>query len=278
MRALLRRSSIAYRAALRLRVAALAVADAGDRLLRRRKGLAPPGRFRNVGGGNFRTVGRAWVRRSRNLAGLGPDERVLDIGCGVGRVAIPLTEYLGPEGSYRGFDVTAAWVDWCAAEITPRHPNFRFDHANVHNEKYNPRGTVDGTEYRFPYEAESFTFALAASVFTHLTLPTLDRYLAETHRVLAPGGRLLATFFLIADDGGEAGERRATREFEHAADGYRCSDPALPELAVAYEERTVRELMSRHGLEVVEPIHRGRWTGRSDGQGHQDIVIARRPH
>lgn len=276
LRSLLRRNPTVYRAGLRARVGALAVVDAADRLLGRRSALVPPRRFQHVGGGDFETVGRAWVRRSQSLAGLRADEAVLDVGCGVGRVAIPLTEYLGPEGSYRGFDVTAEWVDWCASEISSRYPSFRFDHADVRNEKYNPHGAVEGSEYRFPYEAGTFTFALAASVFTHLTPPTVDRYLGEVGRVLSPGGRLLATFFLLEEAPDGEGRGPAEREFPHAGDGYRYSDPALPELAVAYDERTVRELMGRQGLEIVEPIHRGRWTGRPEGPSHQDIVVARR--
>jgi len=37
---------------------------------------------------------------------------------------------------------------------------------------------------------------LAASVFTHIDFPATSRYLRETARVLAPGGRVRASFFL----------------------------------------------------------------------------------
>ena len=36
---------------------------------------------------------------------LKPNDAILDIGSGIGRTAIALTEYLKPEGSYKGFDV-----------------------------------------------------------------------------------------------------------------------------------------------------------------------------
>ena len=48
-----------------------------------------------------------------------PGERVLDIGCGIGRMARPLTPYLTPPGAYDGFDINAdgiaqlqAGADW----------------------------------------------------------------------------------------------------------------------------------------------------------------------
>ena len=41
--------------------------------------------------------------------GLKPEHRVLDIGCGVGRVALPLTRYL-TSGTYDGFDIVKRWI------------------------------------------------------------------------------------------------------------------------------------------------------------------------
>lgn len=56
------------------------------------------------------------------------------------------------EDSYEGFDVVQPAVEWCQAEITPRHPNFRFQAANIQNGKYNPSGAESAAEYRWPYE------------------------------------------------------------------------------------------------------------------------------
>ena len=54
----------------------------------------PPWWLRDVGGGDFRAVGQKFLHLFTELADLQPDERVLDIGCGCGRIAFPLTEYL----------------------------------------------------------------------------------------------------------------------------------------------------------------------------------------
>ena len=42
-----------------------------------------------------------------------PGERVLDVGCGIGRMARPLAGYLTGDGSYDGFDVNREGIRWC---------------------------------------------------------------------------------------------------------------------------------------------------------------------
>ena len=46
----------------------------------------PPWWLRDVGGGDFKAAGQEFLRLFIELAGLQPDERVLDIGCGSGRI------------------------------------------------------------------------------------------------------------------------------------------------------------------------------------------------
>jgi cyclopropane fatty-acyl-phospholipid synthase-like methyltransferase len=66
------------------------------------------------------------------FGGLKPEDKVLDAGCGVGRVARHLTGYL--TGSYEGFDVVPKAIAWCQEAITPRYPQFRFTLAELHNQ------------------------------------------------------------------------------------------------------------------------------------------------
>jgi SAM-dependent methyltransferase len=208
-------------------------------------------------------------------AGLEPDERVLDVGCGIGRVARPLAGYLGPGGSYAGFDVSRAAVAWCAGRYAPRHPGFRFAHLDVRNAAYNPGGSGAARDARFPYGDGEFDVAVATSVFTHLLADEADRYLAETARVLRPGGRLLATFFLL-DDGARRrlAEGRAAIAFAHEHWPASFSDPDTPEAAVAYDEGWVLERLGAHGLRPLAPPRPGTWSGRPDAEGFQDVIVA----
>ena len=274
----IRRSPALYRLGQRTRTWGLTAADAVDAITTRRRGLMPPRRYRLVGAGDFAEVGRRYVEHLVQLAGLGRDDDVLDIGCGSGRLAIPLLEFLGPQGSYRGFDIVPDWIRWCEDNITSRNPRFRFTLADIRNRKYNPSGAVEASAYRFPYGSDSFAVAFATSVFTHLMPADVENYVTEAARVLEPGGRLLATFFLLGDRS-RAGVRTgsAAIDFGHRLDGCWVTDPALPELAVAYDEKDVRKLHREHGLELVEPIHYGSWSGNAGARDYQDIVVARCP-
>ena len=112
-------------------------------------------------------------------------------------------------------------------------------------------------------------------MFTHILPSALERYLAETARVLMPGGRCLATFFLLNDESLEkigSGESRI--DFRHDMDGFRTSDARTPESAIAYPEERIRMLLEKHGLAVNEPIRYGSWCGRKEFLSYQDLIVA----
>jgi SAM-dependent methyltransferase len=250
------------------------VLDARDAVLRRRDPLTPPRRLGFVGSGDFRTAGDEFRELFVSLGGLSPDEDVLDVGSGVGRGAIGLTGWL--RGRYEGIDVVRRGIEWCAAAITPRYPNFHFQVADVYNRHYNPVGRSPAGEYRFPFEDDSFDFVLLTSVFTHLLPADRDNYISEIARVLRPSGRCFATFFLL---NGEA--RRSLEDaggplnFRFSRQGYWTDNEHIPEAAVAYEEADVRDELERNGLRI-RSVRYGVWSGRSDGMGWQDIVVTER--
>jgi ubiquinone/menaquinone biosynthesis C-methylase UbiE len=236
----------------------------------------PPRRLSFVGRGDFEQTGNAYLSHFRELGGLQPGDRVLDMGCGIGRMAIPLTTYLD-SGSYAGFDVGRAMIRWCSRELTPQHPSFEFTWAPVYNQKYNPFGTVAATDFRFPYEDASFDFIFATSLFTHLVREEAEHYLREAARVLRPGGTCLFTFFLIDEHAeGEMAAGRASFDFRHPIEGGFTTDPNQPEEAIALRVEDLRGMLGAAGLEAQEPIRVGRWSNHPDGPDGQDIVIARR--
>src|SRR5256885_5594978 len=159
--------------------------------------LVPPRRLQFVGDGDFAAVGDEFLGHLVELAGLTPDSRVLDVGCGIGRLARPLARFLDDRGSYAGFDVNPVGVGWCQLRYDER---FAFTLADLFNARFHPTGRHKAIEYRFPYDDDSFDAAVMASVPTHLLEEEAEHYLAETLRVLRPGGRLLATFFLLDDE------------------------------------------------------------------------------
>lgn len=251
--------------------------EVGRRLLGRHDPSLPPRWLQFVGGGDFTTIGDRFLGHCRQLAHLLPDEDVLDVGCGVGRIARALTGYLGPYGSYEGFDIVADAVRWCRRSITSRHPNFRFRHADVRNGGYNPRGRHTAVEFNFPYPDASFDFVVAASLFTHMLPAEVAHYLDEIRRVLRPGGRCLTTFFVLnAESLALAVEGRASLHFPYEGPGYRSSRADHPEDAIAYFEEDVRQMFRQARLCIREPIYPGGWCGREGALEGQDIIIAYR--
>ena len=226
----------------------------------------PPLRLRDVGGGDFRAIGEA-LAAMLVRHGLRPEHRVLDIGSGVGRVALPLTRHL-TAGRYDGVDVVARWVRWCVRNITPRHPNFRFTHANVYNSHYN-RGGVTAARYRLPFDDGTFDFAFATSVFTHLDPESARNYTREAHRVLRPGGILVATFFLWDDS-----IVNPALAFPVDRGTHRLLSATDPDWGIAFRDEALEDLLSREAW-TVDTIERGRWRGGT-GTEFQDVIVARK--
>jgi SAM-dependent methyltransferase len=227
-----------------------------------------------VGHSDFVDTGTEFLGHFVELGGLQPSDHVLDVGCGIGRMARPLSGYLSREGSYDGFDVNRQGIGWCRRRYR-RHPNFRFQVADLHNRRYNPRGGQPASTYRFPYADRTFDFVICTSVLTHLLEGEADHYVAEIARVLAPGGRALATFFLLDD--------RSRAAIADGVAGLPFLDPEgevavvseeVPEEAVAYDRAWIEAALSRHGLELLA-VHEGTWTGAEDGVSFQDLVVAR---
>lgn len=228
-----------------------------------------------VGGGGaeiFLAVGNEMLDRFKSMAGLQPHEKVLDVGCGIGRIAIPLTQYLDG-GSYDGFDIVKHGIDWCRAKITPRYPAFRFFHADVHNKLYNPGGTIAAAEYVFPFPDATFDFVFLTSVFTHMMPVDLEHYLAEIGRVLKPAGRCFATAFVISPEGAAHLQRGdSVKKFQAQEGGYWTDHPGIPEAAIAYPDEYLERVFARSRLAIESLQQHGWWTSPFA----QDILVARK--
>lgn len=201
---------------------------------------------------------------------LGQGSRVLDIGCGCGRIAYALAtepRLVSLRLEYSGMDVDRDCVDWCVSHISPRNGRFSFYHADCRNPSYNPEGAETAGGYVFPHAEGSFDLILATSVFTHLLAGELRHYLAEISRLLAPGGVAYTSFFLYQSaDEAAAGMARHGIRFPCRRSRYSVNREDFPANAVAYEEAYVRELAAEFGLAVLEPAH----------YGVQDLVLLTR--
>lgn len=244
--------------------------------------VLPPRELQDwVGGGGadaYKAIGKEFLGYLVDLCGLQPGDALLDVGCGSGRMALPLTGYLNREGRYAGFDVSRESIAWCTDNISGSHPNFDFTLVDIQNGAYNPTGKYKSSDFRFPYPDGSFDVALLASVFTHMLPSDVRHYLHEIVRVLKPGGRSLITFFLLNEESlALIKQGKGFFKFEHELPGYRVTNVEHPEAAIAYPEDFVRWLYGECGLELREPLRYGTWCGRTNGMSGQDIVIAVKP-
>ena len=104
---------------------------------------------------------------------IGDSKRILDFGCGCGRVIRHVHAMTGARCF--GSDYNPQLVDWCKR-------NLRF-----------AQFEVNGVSPPLAFEKEQFDVVYALSVFTHLPEELQGAWMAELSRVLRPGGHLLMT-------------------------------------------------------------------------------------
>jgi len=232
--------------------------------LSRRDPLVPPRRLQVDAGGDFADTGDEFLGHFTELAGLEPHERVLEVGCGIGRMARPLAGFLDERGSYAGFDTDPVGVGWCQLRYPER---FAFVHAQADKP----------SEYAFPFDDGSFDLVFATRALTRLLEEEARHYVGEIARVLRPGGRALTTWFVLDDDSRSAiRDERTVLHFLQPDAHVAVLRDEQPDDAVAYDEAWVRATLADAGLRVRDPgVHRGSWRARP-GRSFQDIVVADR--
>ncbi len=212
------------------------------------------------------------VRLELVSRGLRREHRVLDIGSGIGNLAISLVDFL--EGGYDGIDVHPEAVAWCQRNISQRHPTFRFHRADLISGAYNKYGQMSPAAYSFPFHSRIFDVVFLGSVFTHMLPDDVEHYLLEIKRLLRPGGVCISSFFLLSDQargGIDRGTSFMSFDAVHTSGLCRLHDAATPEAAVALDESFVYRAHAKAGLEIRE-IRRGVWW--SGVMHDQDVVTS----
>ena len=206
-----------------------------------------------------------------------PGIAVLELGCGVGRDAIPLIEMIGPEGHYLGTDIHRETIDWCRGHITKRHPNFRFEFFDIQNEYYNPDGRLSANECPIPLPACSVDLVLLQSVFTHLPEEDIAYFMGEFSRVLRPGGIIYSTFFLLDEETLQRIRKGTFATFSNqVGEGAWVQDRAWPSGARGYSFEKITSLLKNTHLAVHRGPYYGSWSDRAPTapvDPGQDIII-----
>jgi SAM-dependent methyltransferase len=127
--------------------------------------------FLNWGKAHFSAMDSLLKRSGFALA---PGQRILDFGCGSGRM-IRWLRGLAAESEIWGVDIRAEHILWCKHHL---QPPFHF--------------AVTTIVPHLPFEDNSFDLVYAGSVFTHID-DLVDSWLLELRRLMKPGGRLYLT-------------------------------------------------------------------------------------
>lgn len=145
-------------------------------------------RHREAIGGLWDEIGRLQLDFLRNR-GLRPHHRLLDVGCGALRGGLHFVRYLDP-GNYYGVDMNQPFLDagydveLKAAGLTDRLPR-----SNL----------LCSDAFEVERLGVEFDFAIAQSLFTHLTFNRIRQSLQRVARVMKPGGAFYATFFELPE-------------------------------------------------------------------------------
>jgi SAM-dependent methyltransferase len=270
-----------------LRRIVLAPVDLADRLRGPKRSVMPP-RASNFSGAviDFEESGDTFVGVLSEVAGLTPSSKVLDVGCGMGRLAGAMARFLDRGGSYDGLDIVPEGIAWCRENIASPNGNIRFTLADVYNAEYHPTGSVAAVDFVIPFADQSFDLVVLASVFTHMVPDEVDHYLGEIARLLAPDGRCFASYYLLTRESrARMHSKESVMRFNHDRGSHWIVSAKVPELSVGYDDSFLTDLYAKHGLSGERYL--GHWCGqpshwsRTSNFGEQDVIVARKtllPH
>jgi SAM-dependent methyltransferase len=201
--------------------------------------------------------------------------RMLDVGCGVGRLYLAAKTYLTEIDSYVGLDVGASFIEICRRQY--KAPNVSF----VHTDSNNPYYARDAVERRQPWPMadHSFNLITALSVWTHLNEDDWRFYLGEVARVLSPGGRAIISFFILPNKSSRISSvyLQPENKFVFDTSAYGSTHwtyphwAEVPEAAIGIDDTAFEREVAAAGLRVIK-AYPGQWKDQP-GFFFQDIMI-----
>lgn len=173
------------------------------------------------------------VRNLRELAQVCGEDRVLEIGCGVGRI---------------GRELAPLCREWTGADVSANMLGFA-------RERLRGLGNVKLVHLEevslAPFEDASFDLVYSTNMFLHIDEMDRWRYVEEGLRVLRPGGRMMVETVGMESDEGFAmflGDAVRFRELERP--------PYMPRFSTAAE---LTAYFTRAGFGSVKSEYRGAW-------------------
>jgi SAM-dependent methyltransferase len=171
----------------------------------------------------FFAIGEAWAQMVAHY--LPRDARIVDIGCGCGKLARFF--YIVPGVTYVGIDLYLPSIKWCQKVFAPYADRFQFVHFDGHSDVYNPTGTIKASEYVLPLNDEEVDMTVCASLFTHLYEADARHYLEEIRRTTKPGGQAIISIHDKPKSGGFEGDE-VRIDISHDYFAKMCAEAGMP--------------------------------------------------
>lgn len=240
-----------------------------------------------VGGSNPEVVGDACYQILNRFIAINDSSRLLDFGCGIGRVLISILKHRPMVNSVTGFDIMPQVIQFCESHIASAFPAASFELIRGSNDHYDQFiqsagnfNSISPVQIISKY-GDKFTAAYAFSVFTHVEITDFQSLLKLIAKLIEPGGEFLFTAFILTPYSRNAISNKLClfpfADTAYEADGQVFIGNTDDRLGfIAFDLSMIEQMVFEAGL-VITNIEHGAWTGSGCGSSLQDVIVCRRP-
>jgi ubiquinone/menaquinone biosynthesis C-methylase UbiE len=124
------------------------------------------------------TFGRERILREETvcLAQIVPGNSVLEVGCGTGTLTLAAKRQAGPSGKVFGIDIIPGMIETSQHKAAEAKEDITFQLGSIDN---------------IPFPDKHFDVVMCSFMIFHMSETTMQKGIAEIHRVLKPQGRWL---------------------------------------------------------------------------------------
>lgn len=184
------------------------------------------------------------------------DSKILEIGCGVACLALPIIKH-AKQGKYYGLDTNKSCVEWCSQKISPLC-NATFKH-------------VIGDKFVIPCEDNELDMVYTTTIFLALPIDIITQYLNEIHRVLKKGGHLIFTTFIWNQSAHPSIKAKKIKTRFIKSNNISYLSNSQNEQVIIHSDNILHNCLENAQFAIHETIF-GNWNDMSNSSTFQDII------